>query len=311
VVDAPDTAVILACDAGYQPFSMALIHQIITHCPERRFDIMLVSLEPLALPDWAIKAGVGFMQITIGSEAAYLSTKRLPLATYLRLFLAERLQDRYRRILYLDSDIFFEGGDLDRLLGLDIGPHAVAAVRDVPFLLDPARHAEDHLIAGLPSAPYFNTGVIMIDCAGFERDQIRDRCLDLAKEYGDGFVYHDQALLNVALHGRFAELCPTWNWMATERLPQFTPALPVRFRHFVGPCKAWRDETGLFDRRFGDAYRNFFTTYDPKSLAMIAPSRRRPLLPGRAFAKLAYRLRVQATVKAGVARFPSEWAVGL
>ncbi len=69
----------------------------------------------------------------------------------------------YRRILYLDSDIFVEGCDISRLLEVDIGPHPLAAVLDAPFFYEPNHRANEFVKAGLPAVPYANSGVQVID----------------------------------------------------------------------------------------------------------------------------------------------------
>ena len=51
-------------------------------------------------------------------------------AAYLRLALPAAFRHEYRRLLYLDSDVFPQDGDWQALLSLDLGGRAIGAVRD-------------------------------------------------------------------------------------------------------------------------------------------------------------------------------------
>ena len=214
---ARSTAVVLACDPKFLPFSLFLARQILHHCPDRRFDLLLVSETALDMPDWA----VGIQNVVIAQTGWIdaLPIRRLTRATYLRLVLPDLLGDQYRRILYLDSDIFFEGGDLNRLLDLPLGDHAVGAVADIDLFYDPAFHAPEFKALNQPAMRYFNAGVMLMDSDAWRRDRIFQRCIDFAKVQPKACILHDQSLLNGVIQGRFAELAPAWNWQSAEHLP--------------------------------------------------------------------------------------------
>jgi lipopolysaccharide biosynthesis glycosyltransferase len=253
-----DAAVVLACDAGYLPYALHLAWQIVLAHPERDFDILIASEAPLTLPDWAREAGIGNPVPADFGRAGDLKVGHLTRCTYLRLFLPDMLAGRYKRLLYLDTDIFLEAGGLDRLLRVPLGNHILAATKDVTTLLHPGHHAADYRAIGEPVRGYFNTGVMVIDNAAWGAAQILERCLKLAVDRPEVLVKHDESLLNGVMLGNFAELSPVWNWMCNQRFPFATRHCPVRLRHFIGGNKPWRDPKGRHDARFGAAYAAFF-----------------------------------------------------
>ncbi len=63
---------------------------------------------------------------TDGVFAGLRSRRRAaPRSVYLRLALPAAFAGQYRRLLYYDSDIFVQSGDLAALLGIDLGGNAL------------------------------------------------------------------------------------------------------------------------------------------------------------------------------------------
>lgn len=306
-----DAAVVLACDANYLPYTLHLAYQMVLAHPGRNFDILVASEAPLSLPDWAAEAGVTNFVPPDFTRAGRLALHHLTRSTYLCLFLPDALADRYRRVLYLDSDIYLEAGGLDRLMRLDLGPHAVGAVQDIDSLLDATHHAPEYRAIGEPAHAYLNAGVLLFDTQAWRAARLLDRCLTLALEKPAVQVKHDQSLLNGALLGQFAELSPVWNWMCNQRFPLLTRSYPVRVRHFIGGTKPWRDPTGRHDARFAAAYAAFFHRTMPEALdkmRVAAPGLR--LMPIDAMARLVldqHRMRKRLTSE--LARFRDDWDV--
>ena len=253
-----DAAVVLACDDRYLPFALHLARQIVLAHPGRDFDILIASETPLNLPSWAVEAGVGNPVPANFARAGSLALHHLQYSTYLRLFLPELLAARYKRLLYLDSDIFLEAGGLDRLLRLPLGDHAFGAVQDVIGMLNPGDHAPEYRAIGEPAHMYFNSGVLLIETASWVAQGILERCLKLGADKPQVQVKHDQSLLNGVMLGRFAELSPVWNWMLNQTFPFLTRGFPVRMRHFIGAVKPWGDPKGRHDARYRSAYADFF-----------------------------------------------------
>ncbi len=305
-------AIVLTCDAGYLPFALHLARQLLYHCPNRGFDLLIASESALNLPGWATDGGIRNVVIPDATWIDALPIRQLSRAAYLRLCLPEVLGDTYRRILYLDSDMYFEGGDLDRLLDLPLGDHPLGAVTDIDQFYDPAFHAREFKALRLPALRYFNAGVLLMDSAACRRDSLLQRCTDFARDEVKACVLHDQSLLNGVLQGRFAELAPGWNWQSAAHLPFATLAYPVRFRHFVGRVKPWNDPGGVFDPRYRESYTGFFRNLMPDEQARVSPGPNPALIElDHLVRRLISHARRRKVITAGLARFADEWEVKL
>jgi len=305
-------AVILTCDAGYLPFSLHLARQILHHCPDRRFDLLIASENALNLPDWAEVGGIRNLVIPDTGWIDALPMRHLSRAAYLRLCLPQVLGDTYRRILYLDSDMYFEGGDLDRLLNLPLGDHPIGAVTDIDQFYDPSFHAREFKALAVPALRYFNAGVLLMDSAACRRGAIFQRCVDFASDEPKACVLHDQSLLNGVIQGRFAELAPGWNWQSAAHLPFATLSYPVRFRHFVGRVKPWNDPSGVFDPRYRENYAGFFRTLMPEEQALVKPGPKPALIDlEHLVTRVISHARRRKVIGAALARFSDEWEVKL
>ncbi len=305
-----DAALILACDESYLPFTLHLAWQVACRCPTRQFDILIASERPLHLPDWAIALRIGNLALGHPAWIDDMPMQRLGRASYLRLEVPGRLAGIYRRLLYLDSDIYLESGDLDRLMRIPMGPHAIAAVRDINWIVDPAYHAQEFLAQGLGALPYFNAGMLVIDTAAFVRDDLLARGCRLALGNPAIMRVQDQSLLNAVVAGRFAELSPVWNWMNNIGMPFATLNLPIRFRHFVGQHKPWHDPHGRHDLRYHDSYADFFRALLPEAMGNLTP-RPDPRLNSLedAVRLVIAQARRQKRMSAVVGRFSNEWDV--
>jgi lipopolysaccharide biosynthesis glycosyltransferase len=267
-----DCAVALCCDRTYFRLALFVCHQIAHHNPGRRFDLVILTRDALEVPAWARPLGILIQAAEAPpAEAGPLTQSYLSEATFYRLALPRILGGRYRRILYLDCDIFVEGGDFGRLLDIDLGPHAIGMVLDGPNMMDPNHLAREYRITGLARAPYANAGVQLIDTRAYQDQDIEARAFAAARRYPGAIPYADQSLLNLALQGRFAELSPAWNWQVHRRLPLMTHCFPVFLRHFVGSKKPDRHSGREMEARFALAYRDHLSKVDPEAVATLAP----------------------------------------
>lgn len=310
-VSAPnDAALVMASDLAYLPYALHLAWQVCCRCPVRQFDILIASEGNLDLPDWARQHGIRAVRVGQLPWIDDLPVQRLGRESYLRLALPGLLADRYRRLLYLDCDVFLESGDLDRLMRVPMGGHAVAAVRDINWFNDAAYHAPEFAAQGLGPLPYFNAGVLVIDTDAFVRADLLTRGCALAKRNPAIMRVQDQSLLNAILQGRFAELAPGWNWMANAGLPFVSHGLPIRLRHFIGPIKPWSDHKGRYDRRFHDSYADFLRMRMPAGAqgAEAGPPVGLTTLDSAVRLVIAH-ARHRKRLEAVVARFSDEWEV--
>lgn len=257
-------AVALCTDEQYLPYTAFVAAQIAQLPIRRSFDIFICSSEPLVLPEALAGLGIRTLRIEQGAQLAALKTTHLPMTAYLRLWLPQALGDRYQRILYLDGDVFLEAADLNRLLAVDLGGNVVGAIRDMQQWLTPQKHVRDFISAGLPCAPYFNSGVLVLDAPGFNRQGILDQCLAFCSSTPQAIHHHDQSVLNCVMHGRWTELSPLWNWQWAGKRPLWSLAEDIQIAHFAGnERKPWNDPHGLCPPRYRAHWERFIGLHFP------------------------------------------------
>ncbi|MFN3970072.1 MAG: glycosyltransferase family 8 protein [Gemmobacter sp.] len=258
-------AVVFCLNAAWLPYGAFAARQIALLPGRRDFDICIASTEPLVLPEGLRDLGLRLVQIDVGDFAVGQQTDtRLGAESYVRLVMPELLEGDYDRILYLDADIFVSGGDFGALMDADLGGLCVGAVRDQLMWRPSARPPPEFGAAGLEGGDYFNSGVMLIDIPAFLAADVCRRALALGREKGHLFASHDQSLLNVCLHGAWAELSPVWNWQWYLARPFYDMIVAANIVHFITPLKPWR-ESGKACMAMGyrKAYAAFLSAYFP------------------------------------------------
>ena len=187
---------------------------------------------------------------------------RLTPATLMKLSLAGHLAGEYDRLLYLDSDLTIHD-DVGRIFSLDTGPFEIAATPSGRILVElteqKRRQTLEQFKALGMTEPYrfFNSGVLYIDVAKWNRARLDDRALAYIKQNPDLCFLPDEHALNAVLDGHIAELTPVWNFRPATRERRWAHGLarPVIVHH-AGPDKPWR-RYGYRKRLFPDrsAYR--------------------------------------------------------
>lgn len=303
-----DCAVVFSCDRNYLHYTLFMVRQLAFHNPFPRFDFIIATRDIDVLPDWAAPYGIILHRPGPAPEIrdeARLGTSAVPID---RLMLARELGDRYRRILYLDSDMFVEGGDINRLLDVDIGPHPVGMVLDLRYFMVAEFHAPEYLLAGIPPVPYANTGLQLIDTRAYCEQEIEQRSLRAMRDHPKAMILSDQSMTNIALRGKFAQLAPCWNWQISDRMPFMTLSYPVFLRHFIAKTKPDKDTTGKMDPRFNLAYREFLTNFMPEHLPRLSPQCDPSPLPFRRLAKhLMKHVASTQMLKQFIGRFPDPY----
>jgi lipopolysaccharide biosynthesis glycosyltransferase len=268
-----DCAIAFCIDRKYLHLALFVIWQINHLNPNRHFDIVIASQDDLELPDWAKSCRIVMHKTGELPEAAEAARFLGSMSSLFRIMLARELGDRYRRIIYMDGDMFVEGGDFNRLLDIDLGPHPLAAALDVYFYYRAGQRAEEFVRTGLPTMPYFNSGFMVIDTKAFREQEVERRAMEVCTTFPHAIILGDQSLLNLALLGKFAELQPCWNWQLSKVLPMMSHTYPVFVHHFIGMEKPDRASNQGWPVRFNEAYRTFMTGYLPDALPGLGPLR--------------------------------------
>lgn len=153
---------------------------------------------------------------------------------YFRLLMPFVLPDCLRAI-YLDADTLVLG-DLLPLWETDLAGNTVAAVRDyIPRMCEAVANWEELQLN--PDAPYFNSGVLLIDLVAWRAAEVSQRVLIICEKHSDQLLaqqkwpQYDQYGLNVTLTGRWKELERVWNY-GTD-----LPPSDARIVHYIGNGK--------------------------------------------------------------------------
>jgi lipopolysaccharide biosynthesis glycosyltransferase len=270
-----ENVVVLCTDANFLLPCAFLVDQLMSDPQGDEYDIAIVhdgvdgaSLRRLAGHTKRPVSLVAFDRATAGLRTSQLVSR----ATYIRLFLDELLPPHYRRILYVDSDVYLERPGIAALFEADLGGSAFAAVEDswlraelsCPDVLPPAiagwrewkgvRTYKADL--GLDeAAPYFNAGVLLIDRARWAAEDLSARALAFAHAHPDRCLFADQSALNVVAVGRWSDLSPRYNYQSVHGLADLAGVLQPVLRHFAGPYKPWNST--LWGEQFTQAYRDW------------------------------------------------------
>lgn len=197
--------------------------------------------------------------LTVDAGLAGLPTPGyLSAATYLRLLLPRLLPDE-SRLLYLDVDLVV-AGDLQELTSVDCGAAPLAAVRDLwhPMLASALAQSSSTFTWAAGDAPYFNSGVMVMNLEAWRDERLGERALDLLRGEGRLLRFPDQDALNLLAGGRWLPLDPRWNVLPMEdyramgvRWP-FGGGMPASeiarlereafVLHFAGPHKPWHED---------------------------------------------------------------------
>jgi len=257
-------AVVFCVDEAYLPFAFFAASQLWHTSDRNDFDIVICAPEGTHVPDTLSDVNIRLATLaTDGLFDGLFIDERRTEAVYHRLALPAVFAEEYDRLLYLDADIFVHGGQFSALFDVDLGGHALAAVRDNQQWTKPSHHMHDFANMGIGPEKYFNSGVMLIDVAAYQSQNILERCITYGRDNNDKLRQHDQELLNCVLQGNWAELSPIWNWQQPIRSAYFEVMVPVAITHFIGPRKPWNDAAGQLPPRFAIAFRAFLNRHFP------------------------------------------------
>lgn len=268
-------AVIMSCDGNYFPYATLLAAQIDATTPDRDFDICIVCSDPVGDHPLVARHNIRMIAVDIPEAWAGLATSnKITLAAYIRVIMPRLLAQDYARLLYLDSDILYERGDISALLRADLGGRPVGAVLDNVQHRKPKRPSPEFKEAGIEGVKYFNSGVLLIDVAEFIAQDIEAKTFEHAGTDNPKLrVKHDQSALNLALVQNWAELPPQWNWPSFHKYFLFTHFADPCFVHFMSSRKPWRDTRGIYPRKYVRLYETHMQDHFPDRAADMPKGR--------------------------------------
>jgi lipopolysaccharide biosynthesis glycosyltransferase len=265
-----------AYDAAYAPYVPAAIESVLEHHRAGEIDFWLVvtpdvgaDLRRRLMSQVGDRARLRFIEpkqrvddlpISTVQEFSYVST-----ASHMRILLPRLLPERIERALYLDVDILCLGS-LHELFELDLQGNIAGAGQDayVSCLSDMGG------LPGLaeygrlrPEAPYFDSGVILIDLPGWRDLDIESHSFAYARRHAGQTRFPDQDALNYALYEKWLVLPKRWNHILGPRLesPMGADISDARIIQQIGPDKLW-------DEHFpASPSKNLYDVYSGKAKA--------------------------------------------
>lgn len=249
-----DRTVVLCADATYRVPLAVLVHSLATVHSSDPLSIVVLhdGFAPADVERITALAGAHAIR-WIEPDAAGLASTRLPThlppAALFRLLAVDLLPAETGRFVYLDTDTVVCDG-LGGLFELDLEGRAVGAVRDA--WIEVAGSPKGPPASSLrmdPSAPYFNSGVLVVATDAWRAADVTGRSLALLREHR--LPYADQCALNAVLEDGWLELAPRWNLQTahgTTASHETDPARQVAVHealvdpavvHYVG-AKPWQ-----------------------------------------------------------------------
>jgi lipopolysaccharide biosynthesis glycosyltransferase len=210
--------------------------------------------------------------------------ERFPRAMYARLLVPELVPQALDRVLYLDSDVIARD-DVGDLVAHPLDGAVVGAVRDAWYPWCGTSPGLRGSGAVDEAAPYFNSGVLLLDLEQWRELEITDRVLAHLRRC-PSTRFADQDAVNAVAVGRVREVAPRWNQqpslhtrrgrfrqiydLDTIRAARLRPAIV----HFAARVKPWHARCGHPAR--ADWYRELRRTawrdWVPPEPALVARS---------------------------------------
>lgn len=146
------------------------------------------------------------------------------LTAYARLFLPDIVGEEVERILYLDCDMVVRG-NLRELYEMDLQGMSFAAV------MDPIIDGYRHYLGIKDDEIYINTGMLLIDCERWRKNQCTDRVMNVMLKEHPFFHYVDQDAINMSLQGEYILVHPKYNLLATMMTWSYETCMKVDGRN--------------------------------------------------------------------------------
>lgn len=234
--------VIFAADERYLQLAWHAAAEVAAE-PGRNFDVVLlvVGTAPPPAPPGCQALGVTLPRWL----KRFPVPPHMSMANYARLFAAEHWLAGWERALYLDSDVRVTA-PLSPLFGLEFGGALAAMAQDCGYCRRDAaagaqREAMLRAIGLDPQAPYFNSGVMLIDLPAWRRAKPLRHLSGFKKAQSKLSGSVDQDFVNWVTKGGVLELSPRWNFQTHYLGLGLEAAFQPGVWHYLDILKPWRD----------------------------------------------------------------------
>ena len=186
------------------------------------------------LRDERFKGSIEFVDFNARQKFGHLRSLHGDWTAYGRLLIPDIVKSD--NALYLDSDLIINTDILelknfttDKILSAVYGSEVIYSLENFFFI---------QKLKWQPDTAYFNSGVLLFNINAWQANNINEKIKEIADQYPNEIISHDQTLLNAICKGDFAHLPEKFNvaWHPGE--PQAVN-IDKAITHFVGSPKPW------------------------------------------------------------------------
>ena len=205
--------VVYATDENYVKLTAVSIYSLLSHNSNTQIAILADEISATSqnlLLDTAAKFDSHLRIIDIKQKLHDIKSigaeSYVSFSAYSRLFIPCLLENDADRAIYIDGDTII-AGDLQSLTELDL--------QGKPFAIgyDCLHNSYKKLIGIPPSAPYFNSGVLVMDLPEWRNRQCTERIFDYMRNVRHDLMFGDQDYFSLVLAGDAAILPPQYNFL--------------------------------------------------------------------------------------------------
>ena len=240
--------VFLASDNNYAPFVAITIASICNNT-ESFIDFYILDggiseeykEKIISLKDQFTNFSIEFISIDFEKEFKnFTASAYLSLATYSR-FLIPNLKPQISKAIYLDVDVILQG-DIKEFFNKNINNYIIGAIKDQgdTIYITNCKLSMDMNL----ESPYFNAGVLLINCEAWRENNILQKLLDIEKQYHDKLLCNDQDVLNKCFENNYELLDNKYNSLVSKD--------NTIIRHFYGSAKPWQCSPAIKTEFFPD-----------------------------------------------------------
>ena len=221
------TAFVYSTDENYVKLTAVSIHSLLKHNPEASIVILVndISDGSASFLQKLVSDRGGSLEL-IDVKSRLLKIRELGAGSYVsfsaysRLFIPALLIGRFERAIYIDGDTLI-ASSLASLTDLDLHGKAFA----IGF--DCIHNAYKKLIGLPPDAPYFNSGVLLMDLDQWLQSRCSERVFDYMKNVRHDLMFGDQDYFSLVLADAAALLPPQYNFLTHFQI--FRSAADARY----------------------------------------------------------------------------------
>ena len=263
--------IVYACDSKYVMPTIVSMESAIKHMKDTSFYKFTILVSPDVTQedrekfrsfkiDYSCKCSVKIINMENAYSGSYVP-KSWSVAMYYRLDIPFKLQDK-DKVIYLDSDTYV-CQDLQEMWSIDLEGNLCAGIIDMTDRTVSIKNFDTN------ADIYINSGVLLINCAGWRKEEKIKENIEKYSNAKNRFKYPDQDILNIVCAGRIKQLdskfmnggfkfsyTPNANLSLSNKMSQESNNDPVII-HYFGDEKPWKSNTG--SSKFNNKWRDLFS----------------------------------------------------